>query len=46
MLGGAAWVLAASGVWDVDLGVLTAVALAVVGAALVVERVVRSPRAA
>jgi phage shock protein PspC (stress-responsive transcriptional regulator) len=35
VLGGTAWVLDATGAWDVDLGVLTAVALAIVGAALV-----------
>jgi phage shock protein PspC (stress-responsive transcriptional regulator) len=37
VLGGLAWILGASGAWDVDLGVLTAIALAVVGAALVVS---------
>jgi hypothetical protein len=37
VLGGTAWILDASGAWDVDLGVLTAIALAIVGAALVVS---------
>ncbi len=37
VLVGVAWVLDASDLWDVDLGVLTAVALAIVGAALVVS---------
>ncbi len=35
VLGGAAWILAASDLWDLDLGVLAAIALAIVGAALV-----------
>ena len=35
VLCGAAWILDASGAWDIDLGVLAAVALAIVGAALV-----------
>jgi phage shock protein PspC (stress-responsive transcriptional regulator) len=37
VLGGTAWILDATGAWDVDLGVLTGVALAIVGAALVVS---------
>ena len=37
VLGGTAWILDASGAWDVDLGVLTAIALAIVGAALVLS---------
>jgi phage shock protein PspC (stress-responsive transcriptional regulator) len=37
VLAGVAWVLDASGLWVVDLGVLTAVALAIVGGALVIS---------
>ena len=37
VLGGVAWILDATGAWDVDLGVLTAIGLAIVGAALVVS---------
>jgi phage shock protein PspC (stress-responsive transcriptional regulator) len=37
VLSGVAWILDASGAWDVDLGVLAALALAIVGAALVVS---------